>query len=164
MFPKAAHRCWASLVSAAIHQWRPVGDWIHALTLPACLGWLWAFTPTPTRWFRGRMRCRATEVGGVQTVLTLLLQWVISICTKQNSHQRILGWHRWMGFRQVPIVSGIIISITHWSSSGKRQIVSCCLAAVHDVPEAAQWRSNSVSRNDRISACCVCVCGLEFAN
>lgn len=48
-----------------------------------------------------------------------------------------------MGFRQVPIVSGIIISIINLSDVKKRQIVPCCLAAVYNVSDAADWRSNS---------------------
>lgn len=44
------------------------------------------------------------------------------------------------GFGQVPTVAGTIISITNLSNVRKRQIVSCCLAAVHDVPDAADQR------------------------
>lgn len=36
------------------------------------------------------------------------------------------------GFGQVPRVAETIISTTNLSNVRKRQIVSCCLAAVHD--------------------------------
>lgn len=45
------------------------------------------------------------------------------------------------GFEKVPIVAGTIISIRNLSNVRKRQIVSRCLAAVHDVPNAADRRT-----------------------